>query len=83
MVTQLEIDELMASAKLEVFASFGKAVVVVAMFPTRGGFVLSGMGACVSPDDFNYEVGRYEALKKIEDQLWQLEGYRQQLTIYG
>lgn len=43
-------------------------------------FLASGHSACVSPENFNAELGRTIALGKAEsaakDKLWELEGYR-------
>lgn len=46
-----------------------------------GGFYLvTGFSACVSPENFNAELGLElaikDALKKAESELWKLEGYR-------
>lgn len=43
-------------------------------------FLATGHSACVSPENFNAEIGQKIALSKAEaaakDKLWELEGYR-------
>ncbi len=41
----------------------------------RNGFTVTGQSACVSPENFDAEIGRKVARQKAVDQIWALEGY--------
>lgn len=41
----------------------------------RNGFTVTGESACVSPENFDAELGRQIARKKAVDKLWPLLGY--------
>ncbi len=42
----------------------------------RNGFTIVGKSACVSPENFNAELGRKIAREDAVNQIWPLEGYR-------
>lgn len=42
----------------------------------RNGFTVTGESACVSPENFNAELGRKIARQKAVDKLWPLLGFR-------
>ena len=48
-------------------------------------FVATGMSACVSPENYNSEIGRNIAMsnaaRAARDKLWELEGYRLRATM--
>ncbi|EHF9646229.1 hypothetical protein J3738_003975 [Salmonella enterica] len=41
----------------------------------RNGFTVTGESACVSPNNFDAEIGRKAARQKAIDKIWTLEGY--------
>jgi hypothetical protein len=41
----------------------------------RNGFTVTGESACVSPENFDAEIGRRIARQKAIDKVWMLEGY--------
>jgi len=41
----------------------------------RNGFTVTGESACVSPENFNAEIGREIARENAINKVWQLEGY--------
>lgn len=41
----------------------------------RNGFTVTGESACVSPENFDAEIGRKIARGKAVDKIWMLEGY--------
>lgn len=47
----------------------------------KNGFTVTGESACVSPENFNAELGRKTARQHAVDKIWPLEGYllREQL----
>lgn len=42
----------------------------------KNGFTVTGESACVSPANFNAQIGRDIAYGKAREKIWQLEGYR-------
>ncbi|MCK2095642.1 Gp49 family protein [Thauera aromatica] len=51
----------------------------------RNGFTVTGESACVSPENFDAEIGRKIARKNAVQKIWPLLGYdlRQRLAAYG
>jgi hypothetical protein len=41
----------------------------------RNGFTVTGESACVSPENFDPEIGRKIAYENARNKIWQLEGY--------
>lgn len=41
----------------------------------RNGFSVTGESACVSPENFNVELGQQIARRKAAEKIWELEGY--------
>lgn len=41
----------------------------------KSGFVTIGESGCISPENFNEELGRKLAFQKAKDKIWELEGY--------
>jgi hypothetical protein len=41
----------------------------------ENGFEIIGVSACVDPNNFDIEKGKYWARKEAVDQIWKLEGY--------
>jgi hypothetical protein len=41
----------------------------------KNGFTVTGESACVSPENFNEEIGRSVALDNAKQKIWALEGY--------
>ncbi|SOT39793.1 Gp49 family protein [Burkholderia cenocepacia] len=41
----------------------------------RNGFTVTGESACVSPENFDAEIGRKVARAKAIEKIWPLEGY--------
>ena len=72
-VTKDQIDGLLNSADVEVRTVFDKCTVVIARL--RNGFILVESSACVDPANYDPELGKKLCLKRIEDRLWELEGY--------
>lgn len=42
----------------------------------RNGFTVTGESACVSPENFDAQIGRDIARRNARDKIWALEGYR-------
>jgi hypothetical protein len=72
-VTKNQIDKLLKNAKVEVITVFKKCTIVTVQL--TNGFVLTESAACVDPSNYNEEIGKEICLKRIENKLWELEGY--------
>lgn len=80
-VTETHIKGLMESAELDVKTIFGKVTVVTAKFPN--GFTVVESSACVDPSNYSEEIGKQIVLERIENKLWELEGYLLQNKLYN
>ncbi|MDD0823750.1 Gp49 family protein [Mannheimia sp. AT1] len=47
----------------------------VCVLTLHNGFTVTGESACVSPANYNQEIGEKVAYQNAFDKLWQLEGY--------
>ncbi len=78
-VTKAQIDALMASLTYKVTTIPGTTVTVCAALMPDGYMVGIGYSACVSPANFNEEIGNGVAARNAkadaEKNLWQMEGY--------
>lgn len=72
-ITQEQVNEMVKKTKL-VFEVFGqKTLVMVATLPN--GFVIVDGSSCVDPENFDFNIGRNILLKRLENKIWELEGY--------
>lgn len=73
-ITQDQVDKIMKDAEYEVFHRvFDKQCIVVAKI--YNGFTIVGESACVDPNNYDDDIGYDIALTRIEEKLWELEGY--------
>lgn len=79
-VTEERIDEIMANSEFTIQTVFNKCTIVACKLPN--GFVIVESSACVSPENYNKEMGIDICLDRIEDKIWELEGYRLQEELY-
>lgn len=79
-VTPLQIESLLAETDFEVKTFYGKVTVVVAKLPN--GFTIVESSACVDPANYDENIGAEICKKRIEDKLWELEGYLLQEELY-
>lgn len=77
-VTQDRIDQLIDTATIEVKTVFDKCTVVA--LKTIDGFVIVESSACVDPANYSAEMGKQICMERIKNKLWELEGYRLQLS---
>lgn len=80
-ITQERIDYLIDSATIEVKTVFDKCTVVV--LKTVDGFVIVESSACVDAVNYNEEIGKQICMERIKNKLWELEGYKLQLSRSG
>lgn len=79
-VTQEQIDEILDNSEIEAWTVFDKCTVVVCQLPN--GFVLVESSACVSPENYDEEMGVEICMNKITDKVWELEGYKLQEKLH-
>lgn len=72
-VTQEQIAKLIAEAKIDVATVQEKCTVVTVTL--KSGFILSESSACVDKENYNEEIGARCCMERIENKLWELEGY--------
>lgn len=81
-ITPEQISTLMNEAECQVVhRMFDKQCIVVAKL--RNGFTIVGESACIDPSDYNEEIGFNLAKARIEQRLWELEGYALQKSLAG
>ena len=59
----------------EQYHVFEGSQLTVCCLTLKNGFTVTGESACVSPENFNAEIGRKVAREKARDKIWALEGY--------
>jgi hypothetical protein len=79
-ITEEHIAEIMENSEFEVFTSFNKCTIVSCRLPN--GFVITESSACVSPENYDEDLGADICFDKIADKIWELEAYRLQQKLY-
>lgn len=72
-VTPEQIKNILGNSKVEVKTILGKCTVVACQLPN--GFIIVESSACVDPKNYDEQLGTEICLKRIENKLWELEGY--------
>ena len=78
-VSQKMVDEFIS--KTEVTTMGEKTTVVRAVL--RNGFEIVESSSCVSPENYDEELGAEICLEKIRDKVWFLLGFLLQTAVYG
>ena len=78
-ITQEHINRIMDNATHASMKMGEKTTVVCVRLPS--GFEMIESSACINPANYNHDLGTELALKKVEDRLWELEGYRLQCEV--
>lgn len=79
-VTPERIEEIMNNSNFDAHTVFGKCTVLACRLPN--GFVIVESSACVSPENYDEDLGIDICLGRIKDKVWELEGYRLQEELY-
>ena len=79
-VTHEQIADLIIKSKVEVKTIFDKCTIVTVQLPN--GFVITESSACVDPANYDKAIGYHICMERIENKLWELEGYCLQKKIY-
>lgn len=57
------------------FYIFPKTQLTICCLTLKNGFTVTGESACVSPENFNQEIGERIAFTNAREKIWALEGY--------
>ena len=79
-ITEEYIAEIMENSEFETFTTFDKCTIVSCRLPN--GFVITESSACVSPENYNEDLGVDICFDKIADKIWELEAYRLQQHLW-
>ena len=64
-----------AAIKSEAYHVFEGTQLTVCVLTLQNGFTVTGESACVSPANFDKEIGEKVARAQARDKIWTLEGY--------
>jgi hypothetical protein len=78
-VTKDQIKTIIDGSTVEVQTVLGKCTVVTCQLPN--GFIIVESSACVDPANYDEKLGAEICLKRIENKVWELEGYKLQSEI--
>lgn len=79
-VTQQQIDELLRKSDITVETVYGKVTIVSYKLPN--GFVIVEASGAVDPANYDKKIGIEICRKRIENKLWELEGYALAKRLY-
>lgn len=79
-ITEEYIADIMENSEFEVFTSFDKCTIVSCRLPN--GFVITESSACVSPENYDENLGEEICCNKIAEKIWELEAYRLQQHLW-
>lgn len=79
-ITEEYIAEIMENSEFETHTVFDKCAIVSCRLPN--GFVITESSACVSPENYDEELGAEICFDKIADKIWELEAYRLQQHLW-
>ena len=71
-LTPADID---AKIRGETFTNLPSGKCVICEITLANGFTVRGEAACVSPANFDQEIGNKVAYENARDKIWQIEGY--------
>lgn len=79
-VTEELVREIMENSEFEIQTVFDKCTIVSCRLPN--GFVIVESSACVSPENYDADLGADICFDKIADKIYELEAYRLQQEMY-
>lgn len=72
---RLTPDVIESKIKSEEYYVFPGTVLTICCLTLTNGTYVTGESACVSPENFDEEIGRKIARRNAADKIWSLEGY--------
>lgn len=77
-LTPSKIDSVIKSEEYHIFGD----TLTVCCLTLINGFTVTGESACVSPENFDKELGEKIARENARDKIWMLEGYKLREELY-
>lgn len=78
-VTKDKIEKILEETTFVVNTVFNKTTIASAKLPN--GFVIVESSSCVDPKNYDEKLGAKICLERIENKLWELEGYKLQNSL--
>lgn len=78
-IKKKDIDLILANTFIKVEQYGDKTTVLMATLPN--GFVIVESSSCVDPANFDMKIGEQICMQKLENKIWELEGYKLQSKI--
>lgn len=75
-VTKEQIDNILKNSSIAAEKYGNKTTIVKATLPN--GFVIIESSSCVDPNNFDMAIGEQICMERIENKIWELEGYKLQ-----
>lgn len=72
---RLTPEDVYSKIKGKTFTNLPSGKCVICEITLMNGYTVRGEAACVSPENFNQEIGNEVAFEDARDKIWQLEGY--------
>jgi Phage protein (N4 Gp49/phage Sf6 gene 66) family len=79
-VTKEQIDKMILDSEIETLDVFNKTTIVSCKLPN--GFVITESSSCVDPANYDRVMGYEICMRRIENKLWELEGYKLQEKLF-
>lgn len=79
-ITKRQIDELLDKSEIKVETIYDKVTVVNCKLPN--GFVITEASGAVDTANYDEKIGRAICMGRIENKLWELEGYALAKQLY-
>lgn len=79
-ITEEDIAAIMEHSEFQINTVFDKCTIVSCRLPN--GFVITESSACVSPENYDEDMGAEICFDKIADKIWELEAYRLQQWLW-
>lgn len=79
-VTKPQIDELLEKSEIKVETVYGKVTIVSCKLPN--GFVITESSGAVDTANYDEKIGTEICTARIENKLWELEGYALTKQLY-
>jgi hypothetical protein len=72
-VTKEHVQAILSASKVEDTKMGEKSTIVCVTLPN--GFVIVQSSSCVDPANYDHELGKKICMQRVEDKVWELEGY--------
>lgn len=79
-VTNRQIDELLEKSEIKIETVYGKVTIVSCKLPN--GFIITESSGAVDPLNYDEKIGTEICMERIENKLWELEGYALAKQLY-